>query len=601
MKNPKNLARLYRTTALLLTALGTVGQLYAMLFGYDVAMCVYQSDNPAGTVMGWILFASVMLLTTAFFVLPKETACRPMRPCGNALAFLVATTGGAAVCSSVMIAFDAAWPYVAGQGSLGDLLQAVKGNSLLLLSLLVALSSIPAGLYLIASAVSRKTEDKRLAVLGFFPVIWMATCLLRLYFDRNAAINDPLKTLLQISLAAIMLYFLGELRSRVGKSGVRFRFVMGTIALLLGATSSVSTLTLGLMGADIVRGEWMMAVTELLLAIYIAARLPDCYREEAVETPEAVVDTEEENADETEETVTETSEEISDMRNEIPTTTEKKMADIVVLAGQSNAVGVGHCAYLPRHFEGEELNRFFRPYENVKLRFYSHNFKNEAFAPTTVNCSEKGRDTFGPEIGIADSLSRRYPDREIFIVKCAFGGTSLHHDWAIGEDRFRATEDGTRERPVGGDFNREAGWCFDELIALLGESITKLEEEGYAPSIRAFLWMQGESDACAAEHAAAYGSRYRKLTDAFRERFAPYLADGIHVDGGISELWEFHREVNAFKQIFASEGENRFFIDTVAAGLTTNHEPDDRPDMAHYDSDSVIKLGRLFAEKITLS
>ncbi|MBQ4065974.1 MAG: hypothetical protein IJD10_07725, partial [Clostridia bacterium] len=562
MKSQTKAPARYLLMALSMAAVGTVGQLYAMLLGYDVKLCVYKTDYPVGPIMGWILFAFVLVLGTAVFFLPKEKFCRPVQNCKNGTAFLASMSGGAVICASALVVFDTFSLHYSQNRFYGSLWSEIRGRALLTLSLLVGLLAIPAGIYLILSSVSRKKEDHRLAGLGFFPVLWVAACLLRIYFDRNAALNDPLKTLLQVSLAAIMLYFLGELRSRVGKPGARFRFTIGLIALVLGMSSSVSTLTLGLTGAGVVRGELMMAVTELLLSLYIAARLIRVY--DAV--PGAGGKTAEKgeppaSAEEAEETVS-------------VEETPKTPVSVIVLAGQSNAVGVGHCAYLPRHFAGEELERFFQPYEKVKLRFHSHNFKNERFQPTTVGCSEENRDTFGPEVGIADALTARCPDREIYIVKCAFGATSLYHDWAGPYDRFVTDEDGTARRPVGGSFDREAGWCLDELISLLEESLAALEEEGYAPEIRAFLWMQGESDADTAEHAAAYGRRYRHMIDAFGERFAPYLTECRHIDGGISEMWEFYREINAFKREFAEEREGCYFLDTIAEGLTTKKEPD---------------------------
>ncbi|MBR7092321.1 MAG: hypothetical protein IKI50_03955, partial [Clostridia bacterium] len=40
------------------------------------------------------------------------------------------------------------------------------------------------------------------------------------------------------------------------------------------------------------------------------------------------------------------------------------------------------------------------------------------------------------------------------------------------------------------------------------------------------------------------------------------------------------------------------YIDTIDAGVVTTKEPDDAPDLGHYDSDCVVKPGHLFAEAI---
>ena len=70
------------------------------------------------------------------------------------------------------------------------------------------------------------------------------------------------------------------------------------------------------------------------------------------------------------------------------------------------------------------------------------------------------------------------------------------------------------------------------------------------------------------------------------------------VDAGInnSPQWQYYRKVNEAKQQFADESENNIYIDTIAAGLHTNQEPFDTPDTAHYDTESQVQLGHLFAE-----
>jgi len=54
--------------------------------------------------------------------------------------------------------------------------------------------------------------------------------------------------------------------------------------------------------------------------------------------------------------------------------------------------------------------------------------------------------------------------------------------------------------------------------------------------------------------------------------------------------------MNEVKKQFAAEHENCHYLDTVGAGLTTCHEPEEEPDTAHYDSDCTIQLGRMFGE-----
>lgn len=277
-----------------------------------------------------------------------------------------------------------------------------------------------------------------------------------------------------------------------------------------------------------------------------------------------------------------------------------KKAKIIILAGQSNAVGVGYVKYLEKHFTHEKVEEFKKGYDGVLINYYSHDMKNNGFARTTVNCAEKNKDTFGPEVGIADLLSKKYPNEKIFIVKAAVGGTNIFYDWlppsCAGEYNKESFGFGDEEN----EYYRKGGWCFNELVKVLGESISILKNQGYEPEICAFCWMQGESDAFETETVENYGMRYENLLKDLNDAFGRYMKNCIYVDAGISEIWPYYREINAWKEKHAKETPDSFYIDTIEEGLTTSKEPEPEADTAHYDSDCTVKLGYLFADKIII-
>ncbi len=275
-------------------------------------------------------------------------------------------------------------------------------------------------------------------------------------------------------------------------------------------------------------------------------------------------------------------------------------AKLIILAGQSNAVGVAHTPYLDRHFAEEKVIQFKNGYENILMNFFSHDFESNGFIKTTVGCSEKGKNTFGPEVGIADFLSQTYPEEKFFIVKCAFGGTSLFHDWLPPSCKGDYKKESFAMGDEKSEFYRSAGWCFNELVKILDKSIEVLEKDGYNPEICAFCWMQGESDAIFPEHFEKYGERYENMLKDLNEKFDKYLKSCIYIDAGISDVWQYYREINDWKKGHAQKTENSFYVDTIAEGLTTSKEPEPEVDIAHYDSDCTIKLGKLFAENIII-
>ena len=110
--------------------------------------------------------------------------------------------------------------------------------------------------------------------------------------------------------------------------------------------------------------------------------------------------------------------------------------------------------------------------------------------------------------------------------------------------------------------------------------------------------MQGESDADNEAHAKQYIELYGNLLCDLKAQFKEYFNGCIFADAAISAQWPLYREINEAKRRFSETHEGCVFIDTVAQGLTTENEPEGSPDTAHYDSDSTVKLGHLFAKAL---
>jgi len=282
---------------------------------------------------------------------------------------------------------------------------------------------------------------------------------------------------------------------------------------------------------------------------------------------------------------------------------KKPIARIIVLAGQSNAVGVGYTKYLQNYYANEVIDKFYVGYDQVPINYYSHDIKSNGFVKTTINCTELNKDTCGPELGIAKNLTSRTKEK-FFIVKCAFGGTSLYNDWLSPSSirlSYPSKDNKSNRLEVDNTFylekNKPIGWCYNELVCLLKSSIEILENNGYAPKISAFFWMQGESDASEITHVNKYEQRYDNLIKDIKAEFFKYIMDCVYVDGGISSLWKYYKEINTIKRAYSNRN-NYHYIDTIKIGLTTNKEPHEQPDLAHYDVDSIIKLGEMFAQKI---
>lgn len=282
-----------------------------------------------------------------------------------------------------------------------------------------------------------------------------------------------------------------------------------------------------------------------------------------------------------------------------------KKAKIIVLSGQSNAVGVGHVKCLERNFTDEKIEEYFKGYKNIKINYYSHDKKSDGFTITTTGCTELHKNTIGPELGMAEYLNSKFPNEEYFIVKFAIGGASMYREFLSPSSggyynvkEFKNEYEGF----IDAFFNSQpikAGWCYNGLVSVLNDSITYLKDNGFEPEIIRFCWMQGESDACSLEDVNNYQVYFDNFINDLKKEFSGYLKNCTFVDAGISNIWNYYKEMNIFKKEYAKKHDRFIYVDTIENGLTTQYEPVEEPDIYHYDSESIIRLGKLFVESIS--
>ena len=270
---------------------------------------------------------------------------------------------------------------------------------------------------------------------------------------------------------------------------------------------------------------------------------------------------------------------------------ELKPIDVVVISGQSNAVGCTFTKCIKRSIGSFKETEYMRGYEGIKIAydcwtkdvkadnsfyFFSQNkSKDDGFVKVMLG-QGNSLSTFGPEIGIADSMHEKYAGK-LFLIKYACGASNLKDDWT------------KRNSPMYGRF-----------IEYVKNQMGNLKKQGYEPTIKAFCWMQGEGD--------SYDGYYQEYYDNLKEFVGNVRTDLKElagnkeipfIDAGInnSPQWQYYRKVNEAKEQFANDSENNIYIDTIEAGLHTNQEPFDEVDTAHYDTESQVLLGKLFAEK----
>lgn len=263
-----------------------------------------------------------------------------------------------------------------------------------------------------------------------------------------------------------------------------------------------------------------------------------------------------------------------------------KKATVILLGGQSNASGCSLDEYLKRNVSTEKYDEYQSGYDNVYINFLSGAHRSQEFVKCAALQGEP-EGTFGPELGLAEKLHELYPEQTFFIIKCAWGGTNLYEQWLSPSSSGRT------------------GKLYKQFVAYTETSLEYLVSKNYDVSIVGMCWMQGESDAFSEDDSAAYGEHLNNFIEDIRDEFSKYAAeDGIaFVDAYIAAnpaYWVYYEQVNQCKQEVAQRSHLNVLVDTISAGLDCSHEPEENPDMAHYDSLSEIKLGHLFAEQIAL-
>lgn len=257
-------------------------------------------------------------------------------------------------------------------------------------------------------------------------------------------------------------------------------------------------------------------------------------------------------------------------------------AKVIVLLGQSNASGCTYNNYLEMNTSKDEYKRYQNGFDNVLINYSIDNRSyttNGEFKKVDLTCGVKeGR--FGPELGMSDVLSKEFKDETIFILKFTMSGYSLNHHWLSNYERFD---------------------IYNACLIFLETYLDYLISKNYDINLDAICFMQGESDTTEYK-ASRYYNNLIKFTNYLRSDLDKYNDDEIYfIDAGISDspyCEPSYPDINKAKEDFSKLSPYNIYFPTIENGLTTMNEPYENPDLGHYDSLSMIRLGELFGEHL---
>ncbi len=201
-----------------------------------------------------------------------------------------------------------------------------------------------------------------------------------------------------------------------------------------------------------------------------------------------------------------------------------KQADLLIVAGQSNAVGFdAKPGEMPNDEADQQIMFWWKcgdpppdEHDSTSGGKWTHlqaqplgNPKKPRQGRQYGNFAQP-EGGFGPEIGFARTLYAQ-EKKPLAVVKAAFSGTGLRRDWDH-------TDKG------------DGGACYRALIAEVRAAVSAAEKNGIELHPRGFAWVQGESDANAIDSVRYAGNMTAMISALRRDLNAPGLPAMIAVN-----------------------------------------------------------------------
>ncbi len=243
----------------ILSVIGMIFETAAILFGYDPTMRVFKLGSKIASASVAALFIlSIAMISIAICVgkLGKMRA----KTSNSGLADVLSSIGGFAMAASSVFFLVESWNAT---------------GPLKIFTIILVLVSAPTALYFF---LGTENNDTKTTVLSFFPPIWNATCLVRLYFDSETAINDPVRILLQITLVTVMLALMYELKLHIKGTGKLMFTVTASLATILACSSFASVMILFVIVKVGSAADVLLSAGTLLISLYLLMRLNGYYK-----------------------------------------------------------------------------------------------------------------------------------------------------------------------------------------------------------------------------------------------------------------------------------------------------------------------------------
>lgn len=302
-----------------------------------------------------------------------------------------------------------------------------------------------------------------------------------------------------------------------------------------------------------------------------------------------------------------------------------KNVDVWILAGQSNAAGF---SYLSQDVYGQEDISYRELLTQADTRNGSGYSDVFYYGATEVRADAQmpsislveaqigqgaNGNYIGPELGMANVLADSYTDSSpAAIFKFAVGGTYLcdfegagqqtkdFGNWSSPSMTEQAKQDGIT-------LHANNGKLYERLLNVVETGIDALEKQGYTPSIKGYVWMQGEADAVSSQLSSRYESSLKMFIEDLRSDVAeiakdekaalrPFVIGKICPSGAYGN---YISAVRAAEDAVAAQLPYVYLVDTQDLRITNEDGTPNGSDAYHFNAADMYELGKRFAQTAT--
>ena len=244
--------------AVLILSLLSVGIRILLTMNYlDAHYGVYRSGEILPTVYHIALFAIVIAVVAAAILISKRGSFDAPPPVGDFTIFTSCISAFMLAASTLLSLY-----YIL-----------IRRQPASIYDWLMIIASIPAVIFFLSLIKTKLNSRAALTLTSFFPIVWCAVLLIRVYFDTSLLITNPHKTLHQLALLAAMVYFLNESRFLLSKNNRPLFLAASATAPILLLSSALPALILPdllLIGSS---DSFIDYAVECALAVFILSRL----------------------------------------------------------------------------------------------------------------------------------------------------------------------------------------------------------------------------------------------------------------------------------------------------------------------------------------